>query len=294
MVSPVHAVELPLLKEKGIELLIKRDDLIADTISGNKYRKLYFNIIAPPERPKGIITFGGPFSNHIHAIATISNQLQIPGIAIIRGEIDDANPTISYCGNLGLTLIPVSRSAYQQKDNDEYIQKIIAQYADYLLIPEGGSNDLGIKGVSQILSEIEAVPYDVICCPLGTGGTTLGLIHPSSITYAYSALKTSGWTSEMKALAIANDIALDHVNLIEDYTKGYAKYDNDLIDFINWFYKCTAIRLDFVYTGKMMLGILDMIKNDSWRRGTTIMAYHSGGLQGNKGLEYRLQKSLFL
>ena len=68
--SPVHQIKNKLFDEQGLEVFIKRDDLIHPIISGNKWRKLKYVLQqARTENKNHLVTFGGAYSNHLLAVA---------------------------------------------------------------------------------------------------------------------------------------------------------------------------------------------------------------------------------
>jgi 1-aminocyclopropane-1-carboxylate deaminase len=293
--SPIQRIDLVLTSEKNIELWIKRDDLIHPFVSGNKFRKLKYNFLALPALGKNkILTFGGPFSNHIYAMASACHLFGIPCTAIIRGELDLNNPTLKHCITLGMELIPVSREMYRQKENSTVVQDILRTQPGIYVIPEGGSNELALRGVGEIVDEIilqNIVPdYVVVAC--GTGGTTAGLLSSDKLTaqvLSISVLKNDQMRADvMKWLTPALG---GRLTMVDGYRfGGYALWDENLMGFIKDFEAQTKISLDHVYNGKAMYGLLEMIKNDYFPSGSKILYLHTGGLQGEIGRKYMEDK----
>lgn len=290
--SPLVSVSLPLTVEKNIHLYIKREDLIHPWVSGNKWRKLKYNLdFALQKNIQTIITFGGAFSNHLYATAGACALLGIKSIGIIRGEIDMQNPTLKFCNEKNMTLIPVSRTAYREKEASKEIQDIIQKYPDAMVIPEGGTNQLALKGVGEIWDELNhqlPTTPDYITLAAGTGGTTAGLLsyndYPTKII-SYSALKSDHLKEEI--LSLTGQKNKEKLTMITDYHfGGYGKWTDELIQFISDFESMTGIPLDHVYNGKAVYGLLKMIEDDYFPQGTTIVHVHTGGLQGLAGLEY--------
>lgn len=273
-----------LLKEKEIQLFIKRIDQIDEYASGNKWFKLKYNLLCAREQEKKtILTFGGAYSNHIAATAYLAKINGFSSIGIIRGEEkSNLNPTLSFAINNGMKIYYISRDEYRQKDTKNFLIKLEQKFDDFYLIPEGGTNILGVKGAAEILGVKDT--HDYICCPVGTGGTISGIIN-SSREY-----------QKVIGFSIVNDLDFLQRNIENLTTKkkwelncnyiygGYAKVTHSLVKFINEFYLNHNIPLDIVYTGKMMMGIFDLIKKDYFLRGSCILAIHTGGLQGNKGM----------
>ena len=173
--SPVQEVNDPILKDSGVRLLIKRDDLIHEQISGNKWRKLKYNISeAVQQNHHTILTFGGAYSNHISATAFACKKVGLESIGIIRGEDDSTNPTLNFARENGMQLEFVSREDYRRKNEDDFLDELEQRFGRFFLVPEGGANGLGVRGCAEILSEVEE-QFDIVCCSAGTGTTLAGL-----------------------------------------------------------------------------------------------------------------------
>jgi 1-aminocyclopropane-1-carboxylate deaminase len=281
-----------ILREKEIKLFIKRIDQINQNNFGNKWFKLKYNLIcAKAKGVESILTFGGAYSNHIAATAYIARQHRFTSIGIIRGDEQfPLNSTLSFAIENGMKLYYVSRSDYRLKCTDVFLQKLKSQFGNFYLIPEGGTNALAIKGTEEILDTNDTQDY--ICCAVGTGGTIAGIINSK-----HEYQKAIGFP-------VVNDLELLQKNienwstekrweLINDYLYGgYAKVDASLVEFVNDFYLTQNIPLDIIYTGKMMMGIFDLIKQDYFSKGSSILAIHTGGLQGNKGMNERFSYNL--
>ena len=293
----------PMLKIKTIEnirlnsqLALKPDYLIHPTVSGNKFRKLKYNLeTALLENYKGILTFGGAYSNHIAATAAAGQELKIPTVGVIRGEElisqIDSNPTLRYAKSCGMHLEFVSRSAYKSKTDPVYLEQLLITFKDYYVIPEGGTNELAIKGCEEILTEKDH-SFDIICCAVGTGGTIAGLINgslPTQKIIGFPALKGHFIKQDICKFATQSNW-----ELCEDYHfGGYAKVDSKLINFMNEFKSTYNIPLDPVYTAKMMYGIFEGIRSGEIPKRAKVLAIHTGGLQGIDGMNLRLkQKNL--
>lgn len=296
-ISRNQKVELPWLESSGIELYLKREDEIHPSVSGNKFRKLKYNLLQAKREGNPILTFGGAYSNHILASAVGANLMGLQSIGIIRGEelgkdlqkTLQQNSTLRQAKEHGMQFEFVTRASYREKDTVDFIENLKQQFGDFYLIPEGGTNSLAIKGSSEILTASDA-QFDYICCCVGTGGTIAGLIHraaPHQKVIGYPALKGEFLKTDIQQW-IKNRT---NWSLVANYHfGGYAKYNLDLIRFINDFKQQTNIPLDPVYTGKMIFGILDGISNHQFEKGSKIVAIHTGGLQGINGFNQRLQK----
>ncbi len=280
------------------QVSLKPDYLIHPTVSGNKYRKLKYNLQkVQSENYKGILTFGGAFSNHIAATAAAGMVLNIPTVGVIRGEElaskKELNSTLNYAKSCGMHLEYVSRSDYKQKNDPAYLKLLLENFKNFYVIPEGGTNGLAIKGCQEILSQ-EDLAFDIICCAVGSGGTIAGLINsslPTQKIIGFPALK-GGFLNE----DICKFASQSNWELWDAYHfGGYAKVDSKLITFMNHFKTTYKIPLDPVYTAKMMYGIFDAIQTGKIPKNAKVLAIHTGGLQGVEGMNLKLkQKQLEL
>jgi 1-aminocyclopropane-1-carboxylate deaminase len=276
----------------NISLFIKREDLIHPFISGNKYRKLKYNLLqAKKEELPTLLTFGGAFSNHIAAVAFAGIEYGFNTIGVIRGEeletkIDE-NPTLLFAQQNGMQFYFETRDNYRNRDSENYKDNLKVLFGDFYLIPEGGTNELAVKGCKEILTAEDNV-FDYICCSVGTGGTISGILNSISEdqkVIGFSALNGSFMKNDIRKFTNAKNWVLK-----DEYTfGGYAKTSNELIEFINSFYNRTKIPLDPVYTGKMLFGIEDLINKKYFPNGSKILAIHTGGLQGIKGMNIKLE-----
>lgn len=287
-------------KERNITLFVKREDLLHPQVSGNKYRKLKYNFQqAKVLQIERVLTFGGAYSNHIAAVAAAGKMLGFKTIGIIRGEelgeppgrTLRKNPTLHFAATQGMHLQFITRASYRLKNEPEFLEKLKEQFGDFYLIPEGGTNYLAVKGCEEILGSAEK-DFDVVCCPVGTGGTIAGIINSSNENQhiiGFPALKGDFLKEEIRKYTFAQNWRLQH----NYHFGGYAKVSTDLVQFINEFKLKYQIALDPVYTGKMFFGIFDMIEKGAISENSRILAIHTGGLQGIAGMNELLkQKSL--
>jgi len=295
--SENQKVELTVLEEYGISLYLKREDQIHPLISGNKYRKLKYNLKkAKEDNHRTLLTFGGAYSNHISAVAYAGKKFGFQTIGVIRGEelkdkfseILKTNPTLNLAAEHGMKFEFVSRYNYRLKDTSNFLKELREKFEEFYLIPEGGTNDLAIKGCEEILQPGDEI-FDIICLSVGTGGTISGIINSTDkdqFVFGFPALKGDFLEEEIKKLIRPSS----NWKLIKDYHfGGYAKVNEELVNFINNFKFETSIALDPIYTGKMMFGIIDLVKRGRFARGTKILAIHTGGLQGIKGMNIMLK-----
>ncbi len=311
--SPLQGIEDERLDAHQVRLFIKRDDLIHPSVSGNKFRKLKYNLLEMKRLGKqGLITFGGAFSNHIHAVAAAGQLMNVPTVGVIRGERPEGlNATLAFAESCGMTLHFVSRSAYRNKDL--IIKDLENHFPNYYVLPEGGTNTLAMQGAAEIVPEIieqlGATP-DYICLACGTGGTTAGIVSAATTlpkpinVLGFAALKGDFLENDVLELLINAQKEQNtegvlnekqcffeqkkHWSIQNDYHfGGYAKWTRPLIDFINDFKTQHNIALDPVYTGKMLYGVFDLIEKGFFPKNTTIIAVHTGGLQGIEGFNAR-------
>ncbi|WP_407557388.1 1-aminocyclopropane-1-carboxylate deaminase/D-cysteine desulfhydrase [Winogradskyella sp. 4-2091] len=276
----------------SIEIIVKREDLIHPIISGNKYRKLKYNVSQAKALEKNtLLTFGGAFSNHIAALAYAGKLNNLNTIGVIRGEElvykENLNPTLTLAKSLGMKLKFVTREEYRRKTKDSFVNTLINEFGEFYLIPEGGTNNLAIKGCEEILKN-EDFRANYVCCAVGTGGTISGIINSSNANQkilGFPALK-GGFLNQ----DIRNFANQDNWGLITDYHfGGYGKIKPELISFINTFKRDYNIPLDPIYTGKMMFGIFDLIEKGYFPDGSKILVVHTGGLQGIIGVNEKLK-----
>lgn len=295
--SPTIKVEDPWLVEYGVTLLMKREDLIHQEIQGNKWRKLRYNLMAAVQGDHHtLLTFGGAYSNHIAASAYACWSAGLDLIAVIRGEESSKdNPTLKKARELGTELYFVSREEYRRKTEKDFLDGLKKKFGRCYMIPEGGANAEGVKGCSEILGEVEQ-DFDIVCCAMGTGTTVAGLLlslKEDQRLIGFPALKGGDFLKDevlrlMDESGLKSEQELSTLNyqLSTDYHfGGYAKMKPELLEFIERFNERTSIPLDPVYTSKMMFGIYDLIEKGEIKNGQTVLAIHTGGLQGWEGMK---------
>lgn len=279
--------------ETTVTLHLKREDTIHKVVSGNKYRKLKYNLQEAKARGcDTVLTFGGAFSNHIAAVAAAGQLYGFKTIGVIRGEELETkineNSTLRFAKQQGMLFKFVDRTTYRNKTDVAFLEALRTVFGTFYLIPEGGTNALAVKGCEEILSNTDK-QFDVVCCAVGTGGTISGIINsasPKQKILGFPALKGSFLHEDISKLA-----ASKHWELIADYHfGGYAKVDAALIHFINDFKQKQNIQLDPVYTGKLMFGVIDLIRKGYFPEHANVLAIHTGGLQGIQGMNSYLKK----
>lgn len=281
----------------NVNVFVKRLDLIHPFVNGNKWFKLKYNLqFAKENNYKTILTFGGAYSNHIHATSAAGKIFGFETIGVIRGEEHlPLNPTLNFASQNGMKLFYISRSDYRKKDSDEFKNWLFKKFGNVLIVPEGGSNLLAIKGASEIPNLIE-IDYDYLITASGTAGTLSGLIvglqnikkvvgisvlkgagflnkNVENFTYGFSKHKFSNW------------------QIIHDYHfGGYAKINHELISFIKQIEKLNDIILDPIYTGKMLFAVYDLAKKNYFEKNKNIVCLHTGGIQGIEGMRNKISK----
>jgi 1-aminocyclopropane-1-carboxylate deaminase len=308
--------ELP----NGISLEIKREDLLHPFISGNKFRKLKYNLLqAKAENQKTVLTFGGAYSNHIAAMAYAGKEQGFKTIGVIRGdELGDKveeNTTLRFAQECGMQFEFVTREAYRFKTEPDFIANLQKKFGSFYLVPEGGTNHYAVKGCEEILTDEDA-KFDYVCCAVGTGGTISGIINsafPHQKVLGFPALKgdflkdetpMNKFSSNLNEKGVPDDLrqittfseeirkfaTKKNWELITDYHfGGYGKVNEELIQFINQFYKQTQVPLDPIYTGKMVFGVIDLIQKNYFSHNSKILLIHTGGLQGIQGMNVLLK-----
>jgi 1-aminocyclopropane-1-carboxylate deaminase len=290
--TSITKIKSDFLQKKSVKIFIKRDDLIHDVISGNKWRKLKYNFIEANLRGHdNILSFGGAHSNHLHALSYACQKMNLNSIGIIRGEKNkNSNSTLSFCENNNMSLHYISRSDYKNyKSSNQMIPILKNIFGDYYVIPEGGCNLLGVKGCSEILEEID-LDFDVVCCAVGTGCTASGLINSmksKQYLLGFCPFKKI-FEQKQNILQFSNLKLSSNWKLIADTDfGGFGKINVNLTNFIRQFNLEYNIKLDLVYMGKLFYYLFNLIENDFFKKHTRILVLHSGGLQGLNGFNFK-------
>tara|TARA_R110001583_G_scaffold36_3_gene282 strand:- start:527 stop:1483 length:957 start_codon:yes stop_codon:yes gene_type:complete len=297
ILSELQPLHHPLFTQHNVQVQVKRDDSIHPIISGNKWRKLKFNLAHVQQHKKlnGVLSFGGSYSNHIHALAFACFQQKIPCVGIIRGEEIYANNfTLTWARHWGMKLHFVDRKTYQRRYDAGYLLQLQQEFPNYFIVPEGGSNKFAILGVAEIISELnQQTDYDTLITPTGSGGTLAGLISGDCNTRAslhkilgIAVLKEADYLVE-KINELLPDSAKKHNNwqLLTDYHRGgYAKFSPIDATRILEFNHVTGVDFEPVYSGKMVLAFLDLLDHGYFAKGERIVLLHTGGMQGLGGL----------
>ncbi len=303
--SNISLIKNPLLDEKNIEVSVLRDDLNHPIIQGNKFWKLKYNISNAQKKGNStILTFGGAYSNHILAVAQAGKEFGFNTIGIIRGEENlPLNFTLKTATELGMQLHYIDRTTYKIKHTQDFKDYLRNIYGAFYLIPEGGTNYYAVNGCMEIIKDSSL--YDYVCCPIGTGGTISGITIANknqSKVIGFPALKNGDFLKDEVHSQINSvtqdeeltDILMESFSLQTDYHfGGYAKINEELINFVREFNSIHGFKWDLIYNGKMAFGVFDLIKKNHFPKGSKILLVHTGGLQGINGLEERFKRKIY-
>lgn len=280
----------------GVSLQILRLDLLHPQLSGNKWYKLRLNLQAAKEQGHGtVLSFGGAYSNHLHALSAAGKMHGFKTIGVVRGEpAEPVNATLTFARQQGMELYHVARADYKLKSSADFLARLRERYGDFFLIPEGGANIAGVQGCADIneLLNWSAPPAAatsssserVVALACGTGTTLAGLLLGRRDDYrilGVAALKGGFLENDVRAALQSCGVA-DPGNwriTQEWHGGGYARFSPELLDFIRGFQHRTGVPLEPVYTGKLLLGLYRMLERGEFPRGTEIIAIHTGGLQ---------------
>lgn len=292
--SLVQQLEIRNCSNETFHIDVKRDDLIDDLVSGNKWRKLKYNVLAAKNQKKeSILTFGGAYSNHLVAAAKACSMAGIKSIGIVRGDElnSNSNETLRICAEYGMDLHFISRDMYHMRDDKSYIEQLHVDFPNSFIVPEGGSNFYGLIGCQEIWKELSNNYTDVILAG-GTGTTAAGILSgmpENAKLHVFSALRGDF----LKADIIQKieygfhnkeftELCKSKITVYpEDCFGGYGKYSDELIEFIIKIKKEHNLPLDQVYTGKAFFRLLKLLNNNTFSKSSKILFLHTGGLQGN-------------
>jgi len=279
-----------LFNDKQVSLSVLRLDKLHPVVSGNKLFKLhYFLQNALRQSFEGIVTFGGPYSNHLVATAYACKEAGLRSTGIVRGEQPpELSHTLNECLSYGMQLKFISREAYNNKESTPFLNGIISEFKNHLIVPEGGYHPLGASGAALVMDLIKE-DTSHICCAVGTATTISGLLkglRNEQQVIAVPVLKNMVDLQERINFLTNQVFKPRQLEILYDYHfGGYAKKTPELINCMNTIYEKHQLPTDFVYTGKMMFGIIDSIKKNFFKKGSKIVCIHTGGLQGNLSLK---------
>ncbi|MBE8986904.1 1-aminocyclopropane-1-carboxylate deaminase/D-cysteine desulfhydrase [Nostoc sp. LEGE 12450] len=315
---PIQQINSEIIRSAGVDVYVLRLDLMHPWVNGNKWFKLKYNLLEAKEKNfTTLLTFGGAYSNHIYATAAAGNLFGFRTIGIIRGEERlPLNPTLSFAVQQGMQLVYMNREMYRQRNTpvvEEYLQQ---RFGEVFIIPEGGSNLNGVRGCMEIIGDAMstavtersrsagyAYAFDHICVACGTATTLTGIalsLHQGQRAIAFPVLKNGAFLAQEIESLLTNYLASDlptpsnspaSWELVCDYHfGGYARVNDELLLFSQQFTQENGILLDYVYTAKMFYGVMDLLKQGFFGKGDSLLLVHTGGLQGNVGMEGRLQR----
>jgi len=300
--NPPEEIDWAPLNDRGVRFFVKREDLLDQQISGNKLYKLLGHLQqARQQGARALLSFGGYYSNHLHALAAMGQRLGLKTVGVVRGEEPaQLNPTLYDCRKSGMQLIFTTRSQYRNKDCPDYQTELKGSFPDCYIIPEGGAGPEGLLGCKALGDEIaqhfKGRPLTV-CVPCGTGTTLAGLLAGSALNgprneHDYEGFAVVKPRDVDERLEVAVEQALVQSGVLETapwrinydfHAGGYAKLPKELLDFMNAFEARSSIKLDPVYTAKMLWGIETLAAQGRWQVGANVLAVHTGGLQGRHG-----------
>jgi 1-aminocyclopropane-1-carboxylate deaminase len=281
--SPVEPLDGSRLRDKGVSVWLKRDDLIHPEIPGNKWRKLKYNLVeAARSDQRTLLTFGGAYSNHIRATAAAGYYCGFSTIGIIRGEEHlPLNPSLAYAVRRGMRLSYLDRATYRRKPDPDIIAALHREFGAFYLLPEGGSNELAVYGCAEIPGEID-IDFDVICCACGTGTTLAGIaggLKAGQQAVGFSSLKGGEFLAGDVAELQQRTFGACSDNWRIEYGfhfGGFARKTSELDAFIADFRARHGLALDWVYVAKMMYGVYALIENGTFKPGSRVVAVITG------------------
>ncbi|MEH2354544.1 1-aminocyclopropane-1-carboxylate deaminase/D-cysteine desulfhydrase [Nostoc sp.] len=301
---PLQQINSEITRHAGVELYVLRLDLMHPWVNGNKWFKLKYNLLEAKEKNfTTLLTFGGAYSNHIYATAAAGNLFGFRTIGVIRGEERlPLNPTLSFAVQQGMQLVYLNREMYRQRNTPALEEYLRQRFGEVFIIPEGGSNLNGVRGCIEIVGGA-MIAFDRICVACGTATTLAGIalsLHKGQRAIAFPVLKNGAFLAQEIESLLTNYLASDlptpynspaSWELVCDYHfGGYAKVNDELLLFSQQFTQEHDIPLDYVYTAKMFYGVMDLLQQGFFCKGDRLLLVHTGGLQGNAGIEERFQK----
>ncbi len=297
LVSNLFEVTHEFFDEANIRIFLLKEDQLHEDVSGNKWRKLQYNLAEATRLGcEGLLSFGGAHSNHIAALAAAGEMYGFRTAAYIRGEQTTDTPTLEYARRKSMDLNFVNRAVYTRYNNGDWAD-LQEPFKNYYILPEGGGNTLGVRGCMDIVLTHPELANSIWCVACGTGTTMAGMVHGLAqlgrgSVLGFPVLRGGFMAQEVsKKIASYGAFASDfvpHWQVVEGYEMGgYAAYSTELVAFINTFYDRYGVPLDPIYTGKMMFGLFDMIRYKRIAPGSTLVAVHTGGLQGIEGYNRR-------
>jgi len=288
----VEPLAINVASSKGIHLDCLRLDKMHPFVSGNKWYKLKYHVLeAQRAKKSSILSFGGAYSNHLHALAYLGHSLKIQTVGVVRGEEPVIlSPTLQDCVRWGMQLKWLKRSEYRLIKSAQCLGSYSNKFPDAWIIPEGGAGEYGLKGIEMLFNELKQkglLHYDLFCCPVGSGTTFAGMVKANlgrCECLGFSALKRANDLESRVEQALNSSASVNPWSICHDYHfGGFAKVNSRLLDFISKIYQQHNFLLDPIYTGKMLYGLSEYIYQGRIKSGARILMVHTGGLQGWRG-----------
>lgn len=300
---PTQSINSVVAWHAGVDLQILRLDCMHPWINGNKWFKLKFNLLEAKQKNfLQLLTFGGAYSNHIFATAAAGKLFGVRTVGVIRGEKKlPLNPTLSFAVEQEMQLVYLERKLYRQHNTQQVQSQLRQRYGEIFLIPEGGSNLNGVRGCIEILREV-VQSFDTVCLACGTGTTLAGIalsLQQSQRVIGFPVLKNGHLLAHQinslltnylsSGLPIPGTSPFSWQLMCDYHFGGYGKINQELLLFKQEFEQIYDIPLDYVYTAKMFYGVMELLQQGFFRQGERLLLVHTGGLQGNIGMEQRLR-----
>ena len=281
--SPVQELRDERLSQHAVRAFLKRDDLLQAELPGNKWRKLKYNLAAARDQGfSTLLTFGGAYSNHLRATAAAGHRFGFSTVGVVRGEEHyPLNQSLRFAASNGMRLTYMDRTTYRRKATSDVIDDLRSRFGDFYLLPEGGSNPLAVRGCAELPGELD-IDFDLICCPVGTGGTLAGIaggLEPGRRALGFSSLKGGQFLTSRVAELQRRTFGFIGKNWsinCDYHFGGFAKSTGELHRFLDDFDRRHRLKLDWVYVGKMIYGVFDLTARRRFAAGSTIVMVVTG------------------
>ena len=290
--TPLERLTDPVLARAGVELRLKRDDLLHPAVPGNKWRKLVPNLAAAvAQGHTRLLTFGGAYSTHLRATAAAAQALGLSSVGLVRGEeLADAPRNWSLRGAeaAGMEFAFLTRAAYREiagrPDDPAVAAELTARWGRCLVLPEGGSNAPAVTGTAAVPAEIPGLgAQDVLCCPVGTGGTLAGIaagLPPGARALGVAVLRggegyLEGEVARLQRAAYGREFAnwwIDH----DHHGGGYGRVPAELEAFAAGFEQRHGTALERRYVAKALHAVHDLAATGALAPGTRVTVVVTG------------------
>jgi 1-aminocyclopropane-1-carboxylate deaminase len=280
---------------------ILRLDQIHPLVSGNKWYKLKYNLEAAKKRGQSrLLSCGGPHSNHLHALACAGKVFGFSTIAFVRGYSHlPLTETLLDCQRMGMELLFVDKKTYLKRYDPLWCQQQ-AEYHESYWIPEGGNNELGIKGCAEIAEQ--CLGYDEVWMSIGSGCTFTGIAQALAGLQGTAAqlknehlkandlipLRLRGVMAikggEALAASLLSELNEDCSIDCDSHLGGFGRCPDELVDLIQR-YDAQSLPLDPVYTAKLVMAFEQYWQAGKLDANKRYLLIHSGGVQGRRGVK---------